>query len=201
MSTLIPLPSHEWATVVWKKATLHRDSHVQVDHAFYSAPWRLISKQLWVRCTPGFVEIYHEDEHLCTHATVPRGKRSTIESHLPEQRRELRHRSQEYWVSRAKTIGPEVEALAQAIFDSDDVLLQLRRVQAVVTLLATFPTKRACRAAERALHFGSLEYGAIKSILSKGLDLDPLPEKETRDWSRNSRFARKPTDVALSLAE
>ncbi len=199
---LLSLPTTRWKPVVWKIATLHSDSHVQVDGAFYSAPWRFLHMKLSVRCTVESVVIYHDHEHLWTHARVARGKRSTVEHHLPEYRRDLRHRSREYWISRASCIDPEVARLAERIFDSDDVLYQLRKVQAVVTLLAGYPTRRAKRAAQRALHFGCLEYRSIKSILVKGLDLEPLPEEqEDRAWARRSRFARLPTETLFAAQE
>lgn len=199
---LLPLPTTRWKPVVWKAATLHRDSHVQVDGAFYSAPWRFLQEKLWVRCTADSISIHHEDQPLCTHTRVPRGKRSTIEHHLPEHRRDLRHRSREYWISKATGIDKEVAQLAERIFDSDDVLYQLRKVQAVVTLLGGYPKKRARRAALRALHFGCLEYRSIKNILVKGLDLEPLPEEqEERAWARRSRFARLPTDTLFAAQE
>lgn len=199
---LLPLPKTRWERVVWRKATLHTDSHVQIDHAFYSAPWRLLHQKLWVRCSAHSVSIFHEDEHLHTHARVPRGKRSTVEAHLPEHRRDLRHRSREHWITRARSIGADVVKLAEAIFDSDDVLYQLRKVQAVVRHLEDFPPERAQAAARRALHFGSLEYRDIKSILRKGLDLEPLQEeREERVWSTGSRFARKPTESLFALQE
>jgi transposase len=199
---LLPLTKTRWERVVWRKATLHTDSHVQIDYAFYSAPWRFLHKELWVRCTANSVSIYHEDEHLHTHARVPRGKRSTIEEHLPEHRRDLRHRSREHWIRRATAIGDSVALLANAIFDSDDVLYQLRKVQAIVCHLEGFPPERARAAASRALHFGCLEYRNIKNILKKGLDLEPLPhEREGRTWSVGSRFARKPTDSLFAIQE
>jgi hypothetical protein len=211
---LLSLPQSRYQLVVWKAATLHRDSHVQVDGAFYSAPWRFLHEKLWVRCTPRSVSIYREDVHLHTHARVPRGKRSTVEEHLPEHRRDLRHRSRGHWIKKAAQIGDEVVRLAEAIFDSDDVLYQLRKVQAVVTHLEgfpkerarraarRFPKERARRAARRALHFGCLDYRGIKSILRKGLDLEPLPEEQDdRAWSSGSRFARRPTETLFALQE
>ena len=199
---LLPLPRTRWELVVWKRATLHTDSHVQIDYAFYSAPWRFLHQKLWVRCTAHTVSIFHEDEHLHTHSRVPRGQRSTVEEHLPEHRRDLRHRSREYWIRRASSIGPDVMKLAEAIFDSDDVLLKLRKVQAVVRHLETFPPERAQAAARRALHFGNLEYRDIKSILRKGLDLEPLEEEQReRAWSNGSRFARKPTESLFAIQE
>jgi transposase len=193
---LLPLPSTRWEAVVWKKATLHRDSHVQVDGAFYSAPWRFLHQELWVRCARHHVAIYHLDEHLWTHARVGRGERSTVDEHLPEHRVDLRHRSREHWIARARAIGPEVEHLAEEIFGRDDVLLQLRKVQAVVSHLEVFPPERAQAAARRALAFGCIDYRSIKNILREGLDLLPLPQKSTRAWSRGSRFARTP-DASL----
>ena len=190
---LLPLPARRWDPVIWKPVTVHRDSHVQVDGGFYSAPWRLMGQKIWARCTRTSVEVWSDDEHLWTHARVARGVHQTLESHLPEGRRELRHRSRGYWERRARAMGEDVERLAKKIFDSDDVLLQLRRVQAIVAHLEGFPIERARNAARRALHFDSFEYRAIKRILAKGLDFEPLPEEPARAWARKSRYARTPS--------
>lgn len=196
-----PLPASRWDLIVWKKARLHSDSHVQVEGALYSAPWRLLHQDLWVRCTQHHVAIYHNDEHLWTHVRVPRGKRSTVEVHLPEGRRDLRERGKEHWLVRAGKIGPEVQHLAEEIFASDDVLLQLRKVQAVVTHLEKFPAQRAEAAARRALHYGSYNYRSLKNMLLRGLDLEPLPQDSpTRAWSQGSRFARTP-DTGIDQKE
>jgi len=195
---LLPLP-RPWEQVIWRQVTVHRDSHVQVAGAFYSAPWRFLHQKLWVRCTKLAVAIYHQDELVHTHPRVPRGERRTVDAHLPEHRSDLRHRSREHWIRRAQAVGDEVVKLVEAIFDADDVLHQLRKVQAVVRLLEGFPRERARGAARRALHFDCLEYRGIKNILVKALDLEPLPgDSGEREWSRGSRFARKPTDPLLA---
>ncbi len=198
-AALLVLPSTRWEPVTWKRARVHRDSHVQIDGGFYSAPWRHLHEALWVRCTPASIAIYHEDLLLHTHTRVRRGQRSTVPEHLPDHRVDLRHRSREYWIRRARAIGLEVEELVVAIFASDDVLSQLRKVQAAVTHLETFPRERARAAARRALHFGCTDYRGIKQILRKALDLEPLPgEAKERAWSSGSRFARQPTDFFFS---
>ena len=132
---------------------------------------------------------------------MPRGGRSTVNEHLPEYRRELRQRSREHWVERAHRLGAEVERLVGVIFDADDVLTQLRRVQAIVTHLETFPPVRAQAAARRALHFGCTDYRGIKNILKQGLDLEPLPGENVRAWSKGARFARKPTESLFAHEE
>ena len=200
-AAMLPLPRARWEPVVWKPARLHSDSHVQVDGAFYSAPWRLLHQVLWVRCTAHSISIHHQDEHLSTHARVPRGQRSTVPEHLPEHRADLRHRSREHWTERAHRIGVEVERLVDTIFGSDDVLLHLRRVQAVVTHLETFPPSRANAAAKRALFYQCTDYRGIKNILRQGLDLVALPDESKRAWSQGSRFARKPTESLFAHKE
>jgi transposase len=200
-AALLPLPTARFELVVWKQARLHSDSHVQIDGAFYSAPWRFLHQELWVRCTAHSLALHHQDELLCTHARVPRGTHSTVPEHLPEHRRDLRHRSREHWTLRAKKIGVEVERLVESIFGADDVLLHLRRVQAVVTHLETFPPSRANAAAKRALHFECTDYRSLKNILRQGLDLVPLSDERKRAWSQGSRFARKPTESLFAHKE
>lgn len=200
-AALLPLPAARYEIVVWKKARLHTDAHVQIDGAFYSAPWPHLHQELWVRCSGKTVAIYRQDEHLWTHARVPRGQRSTLEAHLPEHRRDLRHRSREHWVERARRLGADVEQLVAAIFDADDVLTQLRRVQAIVTHLEGFPPARAQAAERRALHFGCTDYRGLKAILSQGLDLQPWTEPTPRAWATGARFSRRPTGSLLAHKE
>ncbi len=200
-AALLPLPKGRFELVVWKHARVHTDSHVQIDGAFYSVPWRFLHQELWVRCSEHSIWIYHEDELVWTHARVARGTRSLVQEHLPEHRRDLRHRSREHWTLRAKKLGVEVERLVETVFGRDDVLLSLRRVQAIVTHLETFPATRANAAAKRALHFECTDYRGIKNILRQGLDLLALPDKSTRAWSVGSRFARKPTESLFAHTE
>ena len=61
------------------------------------------------------------------------------------------------------------------IFACDDVLSQLRTVQAVVTHLEKFPPERAQAACRRAQYYGNYTYPGVRDILRQGLDREPLP--------------------------
>lgn len=172
---LLPLPSQRWEPVLWRDAKVHTDTHVQVARAMYSVPWRLVGKPVLVRLTKHSVEIYWDDVRVATHQRVPPGQRSTIEAHLPEHRRDLRHRSRDFWEQRADALGEDVGTFIREVFDADDVLSQLRTVQSIVTHLETFPIARAQAACRRARFYGLRSYAGIKNILRKGLDLEPLP--------------------------
>ena len=193
-TALIALPLRAYEPVTWKKATVHQDSHVVFDRRMYSVPWRLIGREVWVRATPVTVAIYCDDTRESTHRRVGETAWSTDESHLPAQRAALRHRSRAYWEERAERIGTDVTELVRELFDSDDVLSQLRQVQAIVTHLEKFPRERAEAACRRASFYGNVSYRAIKGILAKALDIEPLPQTMAQQtlWTEAPRFARPP---------
>lgn len=199
---LKPLPRHAYDLVLWKKATVHRDSHVVYGKRLYSVPWRHIGSEVWIRVTRSELTIYADDERVATHARRGPGYRSTLDAHLPDHRVDLRHRSREYWEDRAARIGEPVQQLVAEIFDSDDVLSQLRTVQGIVTHLETFPVHRARAACERALRFGCHTLAGLKGILRKALDLDPLPPEnspEATSQAPSGRFARSASSWGLAL--
>ena len=189
---MLPLPKKRYESIVWKKATVHADCHVHFERRLYSVPWRLINQEVWVRASTSSVAIYSlDDVRVATHARNGKRQRSTHDAHLPEGRAELRHRSQGYWEERAARVGEDVGAFVREVFESDDVLLQLRAVQAIVTYLEKFPAERANAAARRASFYGSYTYQAIKNILTRALDLQPLPtNRPTQLWADLPRFAR-----------
>ena len=196
-AAMLPLPARPFETVIWRRATVHQDTHVAFDGRLYSVHWRLIGQSLWVRATVASVCIYTDSARVATHDRRGKGPRSTIESHLPEHRADLRHRNRGHWEERAAKMGAEVGEYIKEVFDSDDVLSQLRAAQAMVTHLEKFPVERAQRACRRAQHFASYSYGALKKILKDGLDLEPLPSEMSSPQPPlvAPRFARPMSDL------
>jgi len=203
------LPEKRYEKRLWKQAKVHQDSHISFQGRLYSVPWRWIGKQVWLQATATTVAIYGEDVRIATHARNGPGKRSTNEAHLPEHRRDLRHRSRSYWEKRAAGIGPETLLLVKEVFDSDQVLSQLRKVQSIVTHLEGFPVSRAEAASRRAVFYGTLSYKGVKSILARALDFEPLPlalipsddSTESAQQSPSYQFARSPAQLLSSIQE
>jgi len=191
-AAMLPLPAVPWQPVWWRMPTLRIDCCAIVEGARYSAPWRLIHKLLLARVTARSVELYFEDVRVATHERQPPGGKSILDEHLPPHRTAHRHRSREYWEQRAAALGNDVLTFVREVFDADDVLHQLRAVQAIVTHLETFPVERAAAACRRASYFRCFGYGAVKNILRKGLDLEPLPSVvvPSSDPTERPRFAR-----------
>lgn len=200
---LRPLPKTPYESCVWQQATVHRDTHISFSGRLYSVPWRFVGSKVWVRATSSTVTIFADDVRIANHVRYGKRKRCTVDAHLPEHRVDLRHRSQSYWLTRAARIGPDAEMLVREIFDSDEVLSQLRKAQAIVTHLEKFPVSRAEAASRRALFYGTYSYQGIKSILSKALDLEPLPVAlaQRPDEPERYRFARTATELLASALE
>lgn len=192
-STLIPLPTKPWTPVLWRSPTLRTDCRVLVEGARYSAPWRLIGKVLLARVTATSVELYCDDVRVATHERQAPGADSIRDEHLPTGRSDYRHRSRSYWEERAAKLGEDVLGFIREVFDHDDVLHQLRTVQAIVRYLEDFPVERARAACRRASFYGAYRYGAVKQILVKALDMKPLPTATVVPSSPDERprFARQ----------
>lgn len=195
LAALQPLPLKPFEPVVWKKATVHRDSRILFEGRLYPVPWRFIGKAVWVRATRLSVEILCDDFRIASHQRGVPVPKEIYDTYLPEGRVDLRHRSQDYWLKRADAMGDEVGVYMREVFALDDVLSMLRRVQSIVTLLEKHPRKRAALACRRATFYANYEYRGIKNILQKGLDMEPLPTVIAPDGLENPRFARKPAEL------
>lgn len=189
---LLALPKQKWEHVAWREPMVHRDSCVLVEKARYSVPWRLIGKKLLVRVTTHSVEVYWENTRVATHSRLSAGEQSVRLEHLPEGRGEYGQRDQNHWVERAAKIGQDTHKYVEELFESDDVLAQLTKVQSIVRYLESFPSERANAACRRASFYGSYSYATIKRILSKSLDFEPLPKLQfAKAESNNSpKYAR-----------
>lgn len=197
------LPTQRFDPVVWKVATVHPDSHVEFERRLYSVPWRLIGAKVWIRATDNSVEVYADDTRVATHDRRGIERRSTNELHLPEGRRDLRHRSESYWLERAERIGPAVLTYVRAVLESDPELSRIRDVQAIVTHLESYPPQRAHAAAVRAHAFDNMSFAGLRRILREGLDMQPLPTFVAPAHGRltEPRFARSATELLANLKE
>ena len=195
---LLPLPTRPYEIIVWKRNTVHSDCHVEFDRRLYSVPWRLVRQKLWTRATRNSVVIYHGDEVVARHERRGPGWRSTLDEHLPQERAGLRHRRRDFWEERAGRIGEDVAAFVRDMFDADDVLSQLRKVQAIVMHLEKFPPERAQAACRRAAFYGATSYQAVRDILRRGLDMEASPSATPAAPEWSPRFARDTRALALS---
>jgi Mu transposase, C-terminal domain/Integrase core domain len=173
---LKPLPAMSYDLAVWKRVKLHRDCYVVFEHAFYSAPFRLIGQPLWVRGGSREVHLYTTRyELVATHPRAPRpGARVTQPDHLPPEKIPGAFWTRESCRALAAEVGPATMALVDTLL-ADPVLDRLPRVIRVLKLRERVGSPRLEAACVRALHFGDLTYRTLKRMLDQRLEAEPLP--------------------------
>jgi len=176
---LLPLPGTPYDMAIWKQVKLHRDCHVVFDHAYYSAPFRLVGQQLWVRGGTREVQIYTDDYQLVsTHPRAQRpGRRLTNLDHLPPQKVPGLILSRAGCRQRASEIGPVTRKVVDGLLDHrpED---RLRTAGRLLRLGERFGPQRLEAACARALRFDDPAYITIKRILEQELDAEELPSTE-----------------------
>jgi len=191
---LRPLPDVPPELATWARVKVHRDAHVQFQRAYYSVPFRLAGRDLWLKATATMVQLYYEHELSASHVrqTAP-GTRSTVADHMPPAAQAWQLHDTQWCLREAQRIGPSCHALVHALF-GDQVLIKLRAVQGVLRFAQQFGASRLEAACRRANHFGTPSYKAVKLILQKGLDqtwlsTEPV-ESGATTYTHGGRFCR-----------
>ena len=175
--TLKALPSVPPELAVWAKVKVHRDTHVQFEQCQYSVPYRLISQSLWLKAAPHTVRIYQDEELVAVHARlfIPNTRR-TVDDHLPPNALAYKMRDPSWCQEQSGRVGKACHLLVCQLF-KDPVLHNLRAVQGILALEKTYGASRLDAACQRAMDFDNPRYSTVKSILKKGLDKQPDPQR------------------------
>ncbi len=195
---LRPLPRAPYDMAVWKRLKLHRDCYLVFDRAYYSAPFRLVRQELWVRGGTREVQVYTSDYQLvATHPRAQRpGQRLTHPDHLPPYKLPGLILSREGCRERAAQIGPATHQVVEILLDHrpED---RLRTAGRVLKLGEQFGSRRLEAACTRALRFDDPAYMTIKLILQQGLEAEEMPSTEPA--SPAFTFARTAADLVGNL--
>jgi len=191
---LQPLPANPPELSFWAKLKLHGNCHVQFEKAFYSAPYRLVHRVLWLRAAEKTVKIYRDLDLVAIHPRLRRpGQRSTIPEHLPPDALAYKMQDPQWCLKEAAAVGPYCLTLMETLF-SDRVLDHLRAAQGIIGFRKRYGDLRLERACQRAIAFETPEYGSVKQILKKGLDQLPQADQAfdilSETYTGQGRFCR-----------
>ena len=171
-----PLPAHPYDIAEMKKVTLHRDCHVVFEGSYYSAPFRLVGHELWLRGGMDSVRVFDQEHRLiATHprATEP-GERHTHPDHLPPLKAAGLLRGRDDLMEHAARIGTGTLAVVEQIL-SDPVVDKSASAGRLLRLADKHSPERLERACHRATRFGEPTYTTVKRILAEGLEQDAVP--------------------------
>ena len=192
---LKPLPDVPVQIATWTHVKVHGNCHVQFKKSYYSAPFRLVRQQLWLKATDTTVRLYKELKLVAVHPRLTRpGQYSTIDEHMPPEALAYKMQDPQWCLKQARQIGPNCHQLIRRLF-GHKVLDNLRAAQGVISLGKKYGPARLEAACTRALHFENVKYRTVKSILNQGLDQAPLVERTNviplaSAYTGNARFLR-----------
>jgi transposase len=175
---LKPLPATPPEIAIWLKALLYKNCHVRYAKNYYSAPYHLYNKELWVKVTSTTVSIYYQYELVAKHARLFKaGEYSTQNDHLPPRAQAFFSQDKEWCLAESKAIGEAANFVVTRLL-SDNSKDLLRAAQGIIRLRNSYGSKRLELACKRAISFDLLSYNSIKKILASGSDYEAIIGKE-----------------------
>lgn len=173
---LKPLPPYPFVFSTWKTARVNMDYHIEVDKHYYSVPYWFVRREVSVKVSEQFVEVFCEHQRIAAH---PRTKacyrHSTLPEHMPPEHWAYKHQSRERFTAWAEQIGEHTKAQVIAIFEHKAHDEQaFRSIKGVQRLASQYGPERLEFACRRANAFGMTGLRRLKAILKSHLDEVPL---------------------------
>lgn len=175
-STLRELPALPYEIAEWIYGRkVYPDCHVVYKKNHYSCPYQYVGKQVDLKITESFVEIFHKGERLATHNKYQNyvcNAWSTHPEDMPDQFQQMEWDDQRIrnW---AASIGSSTSAVIDLIFDSVKIKEQgYNACLSVLRLSKSYSKERLEAACSLALtKFRSPHYRHLKSILASNEDM------------------------------
>lgn len=163
-ATLLPLPMGLFPCFQEGQRTVHRDSYIEVQHAYYEVPEEYIGRTVWVRWDAGTVRISNQrGEQIAVHARMEPGRFSVPASGGSHSR--VQH-MQDYLLKEVRFIGPECAQWAEAMAQTRGPM-GVRVLMGFLALTRKYPggvLERACRQARQ---YGAYRLHDVRRLLEQ----------------------------------
>jgi hypothetical protein len=164
---LLPLPPERFPFFHEARRVVHRDGHLEVDKAYYSAPPEYVGHRLWARWDSRLVRIFNDRwEQVAAHAKAEPGRFRTATEHIPQQKVSSVERGTDALLRQVAAVGSHTRQWAEA-------MTQVRGVEAVRVLVglkhlagkhSSEALEEACRVA---LTHGAYRLRTIRTLLDR----------------------------------
>jgi transposase len=164
-SALLPLPPDLFPCFQEGQRTVHRDSYVEVDKAFYSVPPEYIGQRVWVRWDRREVRVFNPRwEQIKLHSHLDPGQFDKVlglgGGHGPLQQQ------LDYWLGRAEELGSPCGQWARQVVDQKGPL-GLRSIMGLIGLSQQHSFKNLNQACASAVARGTWRLRDVKALLAQ----------------------------------
>lgn len=195
-AALLALPD-PYDVPVFTKVKVHRDFHIEVGKALYSAPAEFLGQQVDARADSSLVKLFHRGKLIKVHPRQAPGGRWTDPSDLPAEKSGYAMRDVESLVRNAFRHGDNVGIYAERVLDDKLPWTKMRQVYRLLGLVRRYGPEPVDAACSRALELDVVSVTKIASMLEKATEnLAPLPPPRPAA-AAGARFARDPGEFAV----
>jgi hypothetical protein len=190
------LPGGPFDVPKWSEPKVHRDFHVEVDKALYSAPHRLIGHRVKARRDQTTVKLYFRGELVKVHPRKTPGQRSTDPGDLPTGTEIYATRDLDRLRRMAADHGEAIGIYAAALLETPLPWTKMRQVYRLLGLVKKWGAGRVDTACAKALDAETVNVGLIERMLERAAEgtETPLP---VQGKLLPGRFARDPGEFAV----
>jgi len=193
---LLPLSGPRFDVPQWDPPhKVHPDHMIRVNNALYSVPTDYIGKEVDVRVDSKLVRIYHKEQLIKTHPVVPAGERSVDYEDYPKEKSAYAMRNCEYYIQKAREMGPYCAKFATSLLSGDFPWSKLRQAQKLIAMGKKYGRERVEKACHRAIGYSLSNVYRVEAIIKEDacslslFDEQSIPEHPCK--ALPGRFARQ----------
>jgi transposase len=164
-SKLLPLPASRFELFDEALRRVHRDGHVQVQGAYYSAPPEYLGQELWARWDGRLVRLFDRRmKPIAVHPQKPPGAFSTLGAHLHPHKISGIEKGADWLLGQVDRIGPKSRAWAETVLKSRGIE-GVRVLMGLISLGKQQSRPAIERACEIALNHGSYHLRSLRQLI------------------------------------
>lgn len=191
------LPDSAFDVPRWSEPKVHRDFHVEVDKALYSAPHHLLGRRLKARQDSLTVKLYSGGELVKVHPRKAPGQRRTDPADLPTGKEIYATRDLDRLRRMAADHGEAIGIYATALLDNPLPWTKMRQVYRLLGLVKKWGPGRVDLACRRALDAEAVDVNLVSRMLDRARE-DTEPDARPDPVIVQGRFARDPSEFAAT---
>jgi transposase len=169
---LLPL-SLPYDMPVFSRVKVHRDFHVEVGRALYSAPKEYLGCHLDARADSALVKLFCRGQLVKVHPRQQPGRRVTDPADLPAEKTTYAMRDVAALAKTARRHGDSIGVYAERLLDTDLPWTKMRQVYRLLGLVRRYGPGPVDTACQRALDLDVINVTKIASMLEKATENTP----------------------------
>jgi transposase len=189
---LLPLPPDPFPSFREARRTVHRDGHIEVEHAYYSVPPEYLARPVWVRWDARLVRIFNDRmEQLKVHPKQEPGRFSTHPAHIASEKVSGVERGAAWQLARVRRLGLHSARWAEAVVAARGVE-SVRVLMGLLSLAQRHPVVAIERACGIAADYGAYHLRTVRALIDRD-----APKQETMPFMSEHPMIRPLSEYDL----